>query len=90
MSEIKSNMRTSFYIATTEGYISSDFVVGIKKDGEEKTRLQILRGGDYFASATVEAPADDVLAVFEENGYKIISDENLKAMRKKETAPAPR
>lgn len=89
MIENKFNIRTSFYIATTEGYVSSDFVVGIKKDGEEKTRLQLLRGGDYFASATVDAPVEDVLAVFAENGYKIISDESLKAMRNKESAPAP-
>lgn len=87
MSESKTNLRTSFYIATKDrGYICSDYVVGISEVTSDTTRLDIIRGGDYFASANVDAPLETVAALFEENGYKFIRKDDIAARIK---VPAP-
>ena len=86
MSELKTNLRTSFYIATNSGYVCSDYVVALEKWDDENTKLEIIRGGNYFATAKIDAPLETIAALFEENGYKFIRKDDIAARTK---VPAP-
>lgn len=87
MSEAKNVLRTSFFIATKDrGYVSSDHVVCLRVNGQNATSLDLMRGGDYYATATIEAPLEIITALFEENGYRFIRADAIDARKK---SPAP-
>ena len=79
------SLRRPFFIATCdEGYIWSEDVHSIRKDGEE-TRLR-RRDLDY---GMIEAPVEVVRSFFEERGYEFISEAEIKTRAEKQRKIEP-
>ena len=86
----QSKTRRQFFIATSNGYISSEHVVSITAD-KNRTNLRTDGGTEYSHNGTVNAPVEKVTAIFKAHGYEFMTEEDVAAFDPlPSTVPRPR